>query len=83
MKRLKLSAIIYFVLMTGYSFAQADIPLELWYNKPATDWMTEALPIGNGYVGAMFFGGLQYEIPIGFRLKLKSIMLGAFSIKSP
>lgn len=31
-------------------------PLELWYTQPASDWMTEALPIGNGYIGAMFFG---------------------------
>lgn len=33
----------------------------LWYDKPATDWMTEALPIGNGYMGAMFFGGIEKE----------------------
>ncbi len=36
-------------------------PLKLWYDKPATDWMTEALPIGNGYMGAMFFGGVDKE----------------------
>lgn len=35
--------------------------LRLWYNNPATDWMTEALPIGNGYMGAMFFGGIEKE----------------------
>lgn len=35
--------------------------LKLWYNQPATDWMTEALPIGNGYMGAMFFGGVEKE----------------------
>ncbi len=35
--------------------------LELWYDTPATDWMTEALPIGNGYKGAMFFGGVHQE----------------------
>jgi alpha-L-fucosidase 2 len=35
--------------------------LMLWYNEPATDWMTEALPIGNGYMGAMFFGGVEQE----------------------
>lgn len=36
--------------------------LILWYDKPATDWMTEALPIGNGYIGSMFFGGTDKEI---------------------
>ncbi|PCH78317.1 MAG: alpha-L-fucosidase [Flavobacteriaceae bacterium] len=37
-------------------FSQENSPLEIWYNEPAIDWMTEALPIGNGYIGAMFFG---------------------------
>lgn len=35
--------------------------LTLWYDQPAKDWMTEALPIGNGYMGAMFFGGIESE----------------------
>ena len=33
----------------------------LWYNQPATSWMTEALPIGNGPMGAMLFGGTDIE----------------------
>lgn len=33
----------------------------LWYKQPAKDWMREALPIGNGYMGAMFFGGVEEE----------------------
>lgn len=32
----------------------------LWYTRPATKW-TEALPIGNGHLGAMFFGGPEQE----------------------
>ena len=28
----------------------------LWYAQPARSWMTEALPIGNGQLGGMFFG---------------------------
>ncbi|MBR8535884.1 glycoside hydrolase family 95 protein [Carboxylicivirga sediminis] len=35
--------------------------LELWYTEPAQNWMTEALPFGNGYMGAMFFGGFDTE----------------------
>lgn len=35
--------------------------LTLWYDQPAKDWMTEALPLGNGYMGAMFFGGIEKE----------------------
>ena len=35
--------------------------LSLWYNHPAEDWQTQALPIGNGRLGAMAFGGAQHE----------------------
>ena len=35
--------------------------LELWYRQAARNWMTEALPIGNGSLGAMVFGGLETE----------------------
>ena len=35
----------------------------LWYQHPSNDWMTSSLPIGNGQMGAMVFGGiLQDEI---------------------
>jgi len=34
--------------------------LVLWYNRPATQWV-EALPIGNGRLGAMVFGGVPTE----------------------
>lgn len=38
--------------------------MKLLYNKPASTW-TEALPIGNGRVGAMVFGGIEKEyIPL-------------------
>src|SRR5216684_785997 len=32
----------------------------LWYREPATKW-NEALPIGNGRLGAMIFGGVDEE----------------------
>ncbi len=39
------------------SIAWADAgPMVLWYDKPASKWV-EALPIGNGRLGAMVFGG--------------------------
>ncbi|MBI3278243.1 MAG: glycoside hydrolase family 95 protein [Acidobacteria bacterium] len=37
--------------------AGADSRLRLWYREPAADW-NEALPIGNGRLGAMIFGGI-------------------------
>lgn len=44
------------------SVEESSPDLMLWYEAPATDWMTEALPIGNGYMGTMFFGGTGKEI---------------------
>jgi alpha-L-fucosidase 2 len=41
------------------NFSQS--PLTLWYDKPAKDW-NEALPIGNGSLGAMIFGGVKEEL---------------------
>jgi alpha-L-fucosidase 2 len=35
-------------------------PLLLWYDKPASEW-TEALPVGNGRLGAMIFGAVATE----------------------
>ena len=35
--------------------------LVLRYGRPANDWMTEALPVGNGHLGAMVFGGINWE----------------------
>ena len=39
--------------------------LKLWYDTPAEDsyngWEKWSLPIGNGYMGASIFGGVEYE----------------------
>ncbi len=32
----------------------------LWYRQPATNWL-QALPLGNGMIGAMVFGGVPQE----------------------
>jgi len=37
-----------------------DLQLTLWYDSPATKWI-EALPVGNGRLGAMVFGGVDQE----------------------
>ncbi|MDF2543673.1 MAG: hypothetical protein K0S47_3391 [Herbinix sp.] len=34
--------------------------LSLWYHQPAKKW-TQALPLGNGRIGAMVFGGIEKE----------------------
>jgi alpha-L-fucosidase 2 len=48
-------------LLALASFAHAQNANLLWYDKPATDWEKEALPIGNGRIGAMVFGGVDSE----------------------
>lgn len=35
-------------------------PLRLWYRRPADEW-TQALPVGNGRLAAMVFGGIHTE----------------------
>ncbi|MFJ7932922.1 glycosyl hydrolase family 95 catalytic domain-containing protein [Sporosarcina sp. NPDC096371] len=38
-----------------------DHDLSLWYREPATNWERQALPIGNGHMGGMVFGGVGQE----------------------
>jgi alpha-L-fucosidase 2 len=47
------------LLWPGLGAAQAALTLH--YDRPASFW-TEALPIGNGRLGAMIFGGVQQEL---------------------
>jgi len=59
---LKLSILIGLISLISFTGkAQNMKNLSLWYDAPASEWMTEALPIGNGYMGAMFFGGIEKE----------------------
>src|SRR5687768_5485413 len=45
---------------TRASSASSGSQLLLWYRQPAEQW-TEALPVGNGRLGAMVFGGVARE----------------------
>jgi alpha-L-fucosidase 2 len=49
-----------FVSGAGLSSRAGSNDLTLWYSQPAQKW-TEALPIGNGHMGAMVFGGTASE----------------------
>ena len=40
--------------------AQTSEALTLWYRQPAAQW-TEAMPLGNGRLGAMVFGGIAED----------------------
>ncbi|HAR68023.1 MAG TPA: glycoside hydrolase family 95, partial [Lentisphaeria bacterium] len=57
---MKLSTIILLV----YSFAALSLLGEaniIWMDKPAGDWQQECLPIGNGRMGCMIYGGIEKE----------------------
>ena len=47
--------------MRGAEGADAVRHLTLWYRQPAANWMKQALPIGNGRLGGMVFGGVEKE----------------------
>src|SRR6476659_6053552 len=53
----KYCVVILFLLSVKTTVAQ---DLKLWYKQPAVKW-TEALPLGNGRIGAMVFGGVEQD----------------------
>ncbi|MDB4919545.1 MAG: glycoside hydrolase family 95 protein [Mucilaginibacter sp.] len=44
------------LLIPAFKVNAQSADLKLWYKQPAEKW-TDALPIGNGRIGAMIFGG--------------------------
>jgi alpha-L-fucosidase 2 len=61
---------------SAISFASSHDTLKLWYDKPALDW-NQALPIGNGRLGAMVYG-----VPALERLQLNEETIWAGSPNS-
>ena len=61
MKLVRLIAICALGAIATPSAAQSSARSQLlWYDAPATQWV-EALPVGNGRLGAMVFGGVARE----------------------
>ncbi|MFC4094924.1 glycoside hydrolase family 95 protein [Euzebyella saccharophila] len=52
--------VLFFSLTVCYSQEKQD--LKLWYNTPSGDVWENALPLGNGKIGAMVFGNVEKEI---------------------
>ncbi|QDT70149.1 hypothetical protein MalM25_30940 [Planctomycetes bacterium MalM25] len=51
------AVILGLLVLAGSTLAETPArPLVLWYDRPAAVW-TEALPVGNGRLGGMVFGG--------------------------
>lgn len=67
MKKMKLN--LYFILILLASIGvgctcqknEEKKDLKLFYLEPAKRWQEEALPMGNGYVGIMYYGGYAKE----------------------
>ena len=58
MKKLFLIILISLLII---QFALSADDFKLWYKQPAEKWSDEALPIGNGRLGAMLLGGVEKE----------------------
>lgn len=58
------------ILSLSALVASAAEPLELRFNTAATDWSSQALPIGNGRMGAMIYGS-----PLAERMQFNEITL--------
>ncbi|EAR02041.1 glycosyl hydrolase family 95 catalytic domain-containing protein [Maribacter sp. HTCC2170] len=53
--------LVFILLMTSCSTEKSfEYEDKLWYGKPAKEWM-QALPVGNGRLGAMVFGDPNHE----------------------
>jgi len=52
--------ILGFILALAATFVVNAQDLSLWYPQPAKNWL-EALPVGNGSLGGMIFGGTTNE----------------------
>jgi alpha-L-fucosidase 2 len=62
-KRL-LASVISGLILLSFALSAQDISkpsgMKIWFNKPAETW-NDALPVGNGRLGAMVFGGIEKE----------------------
>ena len=61
MQRMSLQVFVLTVTLLGASLSSALAEDVFWLGKPATDWQKEALPLGNGRMGCMVFGGVEAE----------------------
>ncbi len=56
MKKFVAGPLLISIIFLVFNVGASTSPLVLWYEEPAEIW-TEALPLGNGSLGAMVFGG--------------------------
>ena len=57
---MRLLTLLLFATFFSSCSSKSDFSEKLWYNQPAQNWF-EALPLGNGRLGAMVFGNVSNE----------------------
>ena len=57
---MKLKSLTISTLIFISCFQAMAVDLTLWYHQPASKWV-EALPLGNGKIGGMVFGGVEED----------------------
>jgi len=58
---MKQNLVIIFLLASSACFSQNNDNLKLWYNTPSGKTWENALPVGNGRLGAMIYGNVDTE----------------------
>jgi len=53
--------IVTFLLALACSRETVSVNQVIWYTYPAKYWNSQSLHLGNGYMGASFFGGVEQE----------------------
>src|SRR5205809_5226474 len=53
--------ILIFLIVSSVCYSQKNTGLKLWYDQPSGSTWENALPIGNGRLGAMVYGNVDTE----------------------
>jgi len=57
--------LLFFGMTTAQAAPSVDLaspPLSVWFDRPASDWESQGLPIGNGAMGAVIAGGVSRDL---------------------
>ncbi|WP_379921499.1 glycoside hydrolase family 95 protein [Maribacter confluentis] len=71
---MKKSFFLTLFLLTTIIYSQNSNNLKLWYDEPSGDIWENALPIGNGRIGAMVYGNVTNEV---FQLNEHTVWSGS------
>lgn len=71
---MKKSFLVILFFASIHLFGQQADPLKLWYDEPSGEIWENALPLGNGHIGAMVYGNVTKEI---FQLNESTVWSGS------